>query len=1045
VNWAPLDSVPAGTQTYEAVNLLPNRDYFFAVTAYDEVPNERKSSVTAIKVTTTDTSSPTVTWQTPTANAVEQPLDTSITFLLADRGIGLDLTSVTRTTCTLEQNGVGVAIDPLIKTGDAAQLTVTIKPTSGLAWNGTEVVKIDVKDLAGNPLVTQMTFYTLSDTGRPIIDTQTPLPNATNVPVSTGISFHIKDATSGVNQSSILVRLNGVDISSQVTKSGTPADTTVSYDPPVDLLYNTRYTLEVTVADVAGNIYGPITWSFDTALDGVGVQIDQVNPADGATNVPVDTDVSFRLTDQQSGIDLSSLQVLFRGVDVTSSCVVTPTPAAPAVPVAAQVTYNPPADLPYAADVQLRVRVQDRVLGTPNVTDQTYTFHTVDAPLFNVAGLILDPGGNAVPGITVTAGGHTDVTDGNGAYRVSGLLAGNYTVTPSSPEYTFAPANLPASVGPDDANNINFTATLKTYEIRGTVREGGVGLAGVTITWGTTGAVTTGAGGTFVIPNLPNGTYTVLAAMPNYHFDPTSQTVTIAGASVLNKDFTAVPDTFNVSGIITDSVGNRLQGVGVSDGGAHVAVTNSAGQYILTGLRAGTYNLRAAKVGYVLNPAPLSVTVGPDKTDANFTAYVEISNSFSRGLNFIGVPGTPVDPSPLSVFQNALCYRWNPDARPAAWAVAQNDPTAAMMQVRPGRGFFVQFGTATTLSVAGVPTDTSRQVSLGLGDGWNMIANPMPGPTPLANFFTNVTGTVRPFAYVYDSATGSYLLVTPTAAVGAARTTILPWEGAWVRALGGGASLLVTASASAAVDSKPQAADLNGGWTIPVIARAGGRADLSSVAGMVPGASSELSIENPPPAPASVDVYFEDTSGNRLATDIRSQDATQKYQFVVSCGLADVPVTVSLPDLSNVPADKQVLLVDKDGGKTVYARTVSSYSYQSRGEGGQRHFELVVEPRNVGALSIQTASAATQAGGVMFTYSLSKAAAVEIRVLNMAGRCVRTVVADKVVSAGLQTEAWNLMSDTGTRVPSGTYLLQIEATADNGQRVRSLSQVRVSR
>jgi len=283
--------------------------------------------------------------------------------------------------------------------------------------------------------------------------------------------------------------------------------------------------------------------------------------------------------------------------------------------------------------------------------------------------------------------------------------------------------------------------------------------------------------------------------------------------------------------------------------------------------------------------------------------------------------------------------------------------------------------------------------------------------------------------------------------VNADRDSLLGWEGAWVRATSGGVSLIVGSSTLASADEvlKPQQADLAGGWVIPVHATAGRLGDFCSVAGVVPGSGTSQVVENPPTAPNAVDVYFTNTAGQRLAHDIRSQAGAQTYDFVVACGVPDVDVTVSLPDLSKVPSDQQIMLVDTDTGKTMYARTMTSYSYHSAVAGAERKFQLVVEPRRTGALVVTSTAAMAKGEGVVFTYNVTKACQVTMRVLNLAGRPVKVLAADKTVAAGVQTLLWNLTSESGTRVPAGAYLLQIDAVAENGQSVRGLTQISVGR
>lgn len=1051
VGLTPYVGLTAGTQTIDVSGLTPNKAYWFAVAPFDEKPNER-TTLTPVKLTTRDTSAPVISGESPARGATEVALDSTVSFTLDDAGVGIDRKSLV---VNLTQNGAAVARGPLTVTGDKSRMTITATPTADFDWNGVVTVSIDVMDLDGNELVVNdWTFSLVADTEVPTLDTQSPAANATNVPISSSISFHLKDTTSGIDQSSVRVSVNGVNVTSSLSFSGTAADTTVLYDPADDLLYSSTYTVSVTARDVAGNALSPspATWSFDTVLDSTGVVIDQYDPARSATDVPITTNIGMRLSDPQAGIQVGSFRMWVQNVEVTSDAglTITQTPATGATATTMLVSYNPSEDLPYSTDIQVRLYVRD---GVGNITDLTYKFTTSDAPTYNISGEITQPSGAALAGVTVTAGGKTAVSDGNGAYRITGLLAGTYVVTPTRDEYVFTPENQTVVLGGtnDDAGDVDFQGELQTYSVSGTVKLGKTALGGVSVTCnGQT--VVTAANGTYTISGLANGQYTVTPALANYHFQPTSRAAQVAGASVTGVDFAAIADTFTIAGTVYDNSGNRLQGVTVTTG-SKTAVTNAAGQYIVTGLVANTYTLAATKTGYAFSPTTQDVTVPASATGVDFTAYVNMSTTFPGGFNLIGIPGTPADSDPTKVFLQSdgtpvvQCYRWNPDATPPQYLVAINDGSAAAMQVKPGRGYFVRFNESTALNVAGTPTNATKSTSIGLSEGWNMIANPTSSPLKWSKFVPTVEDGIRPFAFVYDTVSGSYKMVSDEAAVNADRDTLLGWEGAWVRALSSGVSLTVTGTTTTAAEPvcKPAQASLNGGWVIPVVAKAGRRADYTSVAGVVPGSAGSYTIENPPTAPATVDVYFTDTAGTRLAHDIRTEDGAQTFNFVVSCAVADTQVAVTLPDLSKVPANMQVTLVDEETGKSTYARTMQSYTYQSKGDSSARKFRLVVSPRTTSALAVTAAAASTRGQGVMVTYNVTKACQVSIRVLNLAGRTVKTLAAGQTVTAGVQSQLWNLSSENGTTVPAGTYLLQIDAATDDGQQVRGLTQVRVAR
>ncbi|MEI6502469.1 MAG: carboxypeptidase-like regulatory domain-containing protein, partial [Armatimonadota bacterium] len=710
-----------------------------------------------------------------------------------------------------------------------------------------------------------------------------------------------------------------------LTCTGSPNDLAVLYDPIVDLNYSTVYTVEVTAHDVAGNVVGPVTWSFTTVKDVSGVAADQFVPDRNAIDVPIETNISLRLTDSQAGIDASKLQMWVQGAEVTDLLTVDQTPNPSTHPTTLVVTYNPPLDLPYGTDIPVRVYVKDAV---GNETNLSYKFRTTDAPTYTVSGVITDAAGKALGGVTVTAGGLTATSDGTGGYRISGLLKGTYTVTPTRDQYDFVPASLSKALGPDDAVDVNFVGTLRTYKVSGRVTLGGSGIAGVLVSCnGQTR--TTVANGTYPAFDLPNGQYTVTPTKANFHFQPTSRAAQVDSAPVTGVDFAAIADTFTISGTVKDNAGNRVKGVQVKAAdkaglqASLVAVTSDAGLYQLAGLKAGDFTLSATKAGYTITRDTYVVTVPPSAIDVDFTAMVEMTNTFPAGWNLIGLPGSPVDTDATKVFGTVQCYRYDPEATPPTYRAPINDPTLEVVRVKPGRGFFVRYTTAQTLSVGGLPTDSTKATSLGLSNGWNMIANPLATPVKWSRFVPSQPAGIRPYAFVFDTTTRSYKMVSNVASVNADRDSLMGWEGGWVRAVSGGVSLVLGSSASASADEvlRPQQADLNGGWAIAVQAKAGKLGDFSSVAGLVPGSGSAHVVENPPTAPEAVDVYFTNSAGQRLAHDVRSQSGPQTYDFVVACGVPAVNVTVSLPDLSKVPADQQIMLIDKDAGKTMYART----------------------------------------------------------------------------------------------------------------------------
>jgi len=160
--------------------------------------------------------------------------------------------------------------------------------------------------------------------------------------------------------------------------------------------------------------------------------------------------------------------------------------------------------------------------------------------------------------------------------------------------------SLPSSI-------VSVTVTAPRYDISGTVRSGGTPLGGVIVSAGGNTA-TTSSSGVYKITGLLAGSYDVSAALAEYTFDG-PKPVTL-GPDATGVDFTATALTYTVSGKVSAG-GTGVAGVGVNAGSSST-VTDSAGNYTLTGLVKGSYNVTASAPEYTFTATPVSV--GPSKT-----------------------------------------------------------------------------------------------------------------------------------------------------------------------------------------------------------------------------------------------------------------------------------------------------------------------------------------------------------------------------------------------------------------------------------------------
>jgi len=103
-------------------------------------------------------------------------------------------------------------------------------------------------------------LYVYRDDTPPYTSNHTPPKDAIDVPVNTPISVHVQDDDTGVDSSGIMMTVNDTPVIPDIT--GTPADYTVTYDPPTHFGYGETVTVSVDAEDKAGNVMDSDVYSF---------------------------------------------------------------------------------------------------------------------------------------------------------------------------------------------------------------------------------------------------------------------------------------------------------------------------------------------------------------------------------------------------------------------------------------------------------------------------------------------------------------------------------------------------------------------------------------------------------------------------------------------------------------------------------------------------------------------------------------------------------------------------------------------------------------
>ncbi len=303
----------------------------------------------------------------PARGARNVPLDAEILVEVRDANPGVDSSRI-----TMAVNGV--TVKPQI-TGISSAYTLRYKPAAPFRDNQTVQVRIGARDLASPP--NQMTpddiysFTTVSDNEPPFTLDHFPARNATNIPPDTKIEVRMHDLLTGVNQDSIVLRLNGQRVNPNIT--GDKFNYLLSYKPQINFQLNATVNVQIDAADLASTpnrMTDKYVFSVVASIkDTIPPFATGHRPAKVATNVPLDTDIRVEVRDGLAGVDRNSLTMQVDGQFVA--------PTITAVPQGFLLQYKPAQNFRYNDTLQIVVRARDLAQPANVMTPDTLRFSTI--------------------------------------------------------------------------------------------------------------------------------------------------------------------------------------------------------------------------------------------------------------------------------------------------------------------------------------------------------------------------------------------------------------------------------------------------------------------------------------------------------------------------------------------------------------------------------------------------------------------------------------------------------------------------------------------
>ena len=624
--------------------------------------------------------------------------------------------------------------------------------------------------------------------------------------------------------------------------------------------------------------------------------------------------------------------------------------------------------------------------------------------------------------------------------------------------------------------------------VAGTDTGNGIAGASVTAVQGAfTVTVTTSIGGSgnppvgsYTLPNLPPGSYKVTASAAGFQDSPQQTVVVITNQQTPNINFalfraqpgllsgsvTLRDTTQFVSGAtitLLDAAGNPLKD---ADGNTVAAATSGASQtansytfnYKFSAVPAGSVQVQVAKAGYnnVSGTKTVTVAIGAETQNVNFV--LDPKATFTAGLTMVSAPQeytTPIfDLLALSTSDRATAalITWDPAAR----AYVRN--TAPADTLHRGRGYFLYVPNGAVLASDGTGDDT-QPFSVALQTGWNMIGSPYTFPVDLSkltildggvsvtvpNAQSGTTPALGSALYTYSG--GSYTL----------SYTIDAYRGYWIKAYRP-ITLVFDPSAKTTRAAAPKVAtNITGdGWVLNLLAQAGDKYAAPGYLGVNRSATDgfdRYKLETPPSiGTEGVTLTFEhsdwgDKSGN-YTMDVRSAAQTQQsWNFTVNSSVTNAPVVLRWPAVAEVPGKQSMTLTDLDSKVSINLRNRSSYVIAASDKAITRHFRLDVHRagrQKLQLTDIVAHSGGSRAAGMVISYRLSAEADVQVNILQN-GRHIRALEPGRHRAPGPADVSWDLRNDKGVAVAGDTYTVEVRATDADGNVVRQVTPLLVTR
>lgn len=305
----------------------------------NELDTANTSSVTIQE----DNTPPLISNCSPASGDTNVKVNTNVVCDVTDNETGVHLPGTTLTVNGTTYHRAGSGTPTYSYSSIANGYTLTVNPATNFNYNASISVEGSAQDNAydDGPVLARntgtlslYTFDTEDDVDAPQILNRNPNSGAINVPENTNIVFDIRDVKVpdgypgyGVDLSTVQVTVTAPlwgtqvyqDGDAEFSSSGTPNQYTITINPATDFPENTNVDVQVVADDLHPTNPNTLTSSYTfQTIDNTEPGCTLFSPSQNSVSVAASDNITFRCTDDGTGVDLASIHVIVDGVEYTN-------------------------------------------------------------------------------------------------------------------------------------------------------------------------------------------------------------------------------------------------------------------------------------------------------------------------------------------------------------------------------------------------------------------------------------------------------------------------------------------------------------------------------------------------------------------------------------------------------------------------------------------------------------------------------------------------------------------------------------------------------